>query len=241
MEEAVYDIVYQLEDRHWWFRGRRAAIRALLARARLDPPLRVLDAGCGTGRNLQEYARLGSATGVDPSSRAVEFCRRRGLGDVEMGSVEELPFADGSFDLICATDVLEHVDDDRRGLRELHRVAAPRAVLLVTVPAYAFLWSESDVALQHRRRYAQRELITKAEDAGWSPEVVSHFNTLLLPAIAAARKLRRGKRRHRTELEATPSGLDGPLSVPMRLEAKLIARGARLPAGLSIGAVCRRL
>ena len=241
MEEAVYEIVHQREDHHWWFRGRRAVIWALLARSRLDPPLRVLDAGCGTGRNLQEYARLGAVTGVDPSPRAVEFCRRRGLGEVRTGSVEELPFADDSFDLICATDVLEHVDDDRRGLSELHRVAASRAVLLLTVPAYACLWSESDVALQHRRRYARRELMAKAADAGWFPEVVSHFNTLLLPAIAATRKLRRGKSRHRTELEATPSGLDGPLSIPMRLEAKLIARGVRLPAGLSIGAVCRRL
>lgn len=241
MEEAVYQTMYRLEDRHWWFRGRRAVIEALLGRARLDSPLRVLDAGCGTGRNLQEYGRLGPATGVDPSPQAVEFCRRRGLGDVRTGSVEDLPFADASFDLICATDVLEHVDDDRGGLRELHRVAAAGAVLLVTVPAYPSLWSESDVALQHRRRYGRRELIAKAADAGWFPELVSHFNTLLLPAIAATRKLRRSKGADRPELEATPPVLDGPLSIPMRFEARLIARGVRLPAGVSIGAVCRRL
>jgi SAM-dependent methyltransferase len=240
MEREVYRQMYELEDRHWWFRGRRAVIRALAERALGGGPrggaVRVLDAGCGTGRNVADYAALGPATGADPSREAVEFCRERGLERVVQAGVEALPFDDASFDLVLATDVLEHVDDDAAALRELRRVAAPGGALVATVPAYRWLWSAQDVALHHRRRYARRELVERARAAGWEPHVATHFNTLLLPAVVAGRALRRGRP---GELEATPGWLDAPLSLPMRAEAKLIARGGRLPAGVSIGVAAR--
>jgi SAM-dependent methyltransferase len=229
-----------VEDRHWWFRGRRAVLWALLERAGVAAPRRALDAGCGTGRNLQDYARLGSASGVDPSASAVEFCHQRGLMDVREAGVESLPFDAGSFDLLLATDVLEHVDDDLAALRELRRVAEPGALLVVTVPAYMWLWTASDEALQHKRRYTRRELTARASQAGWEPLTATYFNSLLLPPIAVARKLR-GKvsDAQRPELELTPPLLDRLLVAPMRIEAVLIARGLRLPAGVSVAMVCR--
>src|SRR3954452_12461289 len=124
MEQEIYRLLYELEDRHWWFRGRWAVIEALLRAAPLPGSPRVLDAGCGTGRNLLRYSRLGTAEGMDPSADAVEFCRRRGL-EVEQGTLERLPFDDGRFDLVAATDVVEHVDDDGRALEALRRVSAP--------------------------------------------------------------------------------------------------------------------
>ena len=238
MQEGYYPLVRAAEERHWWFRGRRAVLQALLDRAGVAPPRRVLDAGCGTGRNLEDLRRLGEARGVDPSEDAVRFCRERGLEGVEQAGVEALPFADGTFDLVLAADVLEHTDDDGVALRELHRVAAPGALLVATVPAYAWLWSRSDEALEHRRRYTRARLAAAGEAAGWEPRLATYFNSLLLPPIALVRKLRGGS--DRPELEATPSWLDGALSLPMRLEAALIARGVRLPAGVSIGMVCQR-
>src|SRR3954467_2717778 len=111
MEEHVYRQLYELEDTHWWFRGRRAVIHALLGRAPLRDGPQILDAGCGTGRNISDYARLGETTGVDPSPDAVAFCHARGLQQGSRSGIEELPFEDGAFDLVAATDVLEHIPD----------------------------------------------------------------------------------------------------------------------------------
>lgn len=240
MEDHVYRSMYEQEERHWWFRGRRAVIAALLRRSGISPPLRVLDAGCGTGRNLEDYARLGPVTGIDPSETAVRFCRSRGVESVLRAEVEDLPFEDQSFDLLCATDVLEHVDDDRLALSELRRVAAPAAHLLITVPAYMWLWSDSDLALHHCRRYDRSELASRVVEAGWRPVLASYFNTLLLPPIAIARRLRPQAGRARSELTMTRPWLDRPLSVPMRVEAVAIGYGANLPFGVSLGMVCRR-
>ena len=153
MEDWRYAELYELEDQHWWFRSRRSVLWALLRRAGMPESPRILDAGCGTGRNLAEFAALGEAEGVDFSEEAVAFCHRRGLTGVRRALLEELPFEDARFDLLLATDVVEHVDDDRRVLTELRRVAAPGARLVLTVPAYTWLWSQHDVSMHHRRRY----------------------------------------------------------------------------------------
>ena len=133
MEEFVYQQLYELEDTHWWFRGRRAVLWALLRRAGVPNGPRLLDAGCGTGRNLLEFGSLGDARGVDSAPEAIEFCRRRGVQGASEERLEALSFDDGSFDLSLATDVLEHLEDDRAVMRELRRVAAPEAWLLATV------------------------------------------------------------------------------------------------------------
>jgi SAM-dependent methyltransferase len=241
LEEHIYEQLYALEDEHWWFRGRRAVMWALLGHAHAAASPRVLDAGCGTGRNLAEYGSAGRAEGVDPSASAVAFCHARGLQGVTQGEIEALPFDDGSFDLILATDVLEHVERDDAALAELRRVAAPGARLLVTVPAYRWLWSQHDDSHHHLRRYTAPVLAERARRAGWEPVRRTYFNTLLLPPIALVRLLarRRGHEGGRTDYELTRGAVHRALELPMRLEAGLIRRGLRLPAGVSIGMVCR--
>ena len=237
----MYRAMYELEDRHWWFKGRRAIIWALLERAGVRGPLRLLDAGCGTGRHLVEYGTLGEAHGIDPSPAAVEACRRRGLERVSEAPIERLPYEDSSFDLILATDVLEHLPDDAIALRELRRVAAPGATIVCTVPALMWLWSDEDTRLHHYRRYRRRELVARVGEAGWTPSSASYYNTLLLPAIAAAR-LRRSAvagTPARSEMERSSGRLMAGLVVPLRLEAALLARGLRLPIGVSVGLVAR--
>jgi SAM-dependent methyltransferase len=237
LEDHVYQQLYDMEDGHWWFRGRRAVLWALLHRAGLPERPRVLDAGCGTGRNLAEFGRLGTARGVDPSPQAIAFCRRRGLGDVAEAGLEALPFADGAFDLILATDVLEHVERDDVAASELRRVAAPGALLVVTVPAYRWLWSHHDDSHHHLRRYSAPRLRARLAAAGWRAELLTYFNALLLPPIAVVRLTAR--RRRRSDYELTEGPLNRVLELPMRAEAALIERGWRFPAGVSIGAVCR--
>lgn len=240
MEQHAYREQFELEDTHWWFEGRRAVIRALLARVGLTPGLRVLDAGCGTGRNMLEFAALGTVEGVDASPDAIEFCRRRGVPAVRQSEIESLPFDAGSFDLILATDVIEHLRDDRAALNELRRVAASGGRLLATVPAYQWLWSRHDVAHHHFRRYTLRGLRERLAATGWTPIAWSYFNTALLPAIAAVRLLGRLQANgdgERPDLKLTPPMLNRLLEQPMRIEASLIERGAHLPAGVSIGLV----
>lgn len=239
MEEDVYRVMFDVEERHWWFRGRRAVIDALLDRVdgRTAP---VLDVGCGAGRNLQLYARLGSAHGVDPSSRAVEFCRLRGLENVTVGTADALPFEPEQFGLVAATDVLEHVPEPGAALAEMARVAAPGATLLLTVPAYGWLWSDEDERLGHYRRYTLAKLRAEAAAAGWEPAAGTYFNTLMLAPIALARRLARQRRGNTSELERTPRWADGLLSLPMRAEARWIRSGMNLTAGVSIGLVCQR-
>lgn len=237
MRAEAYAEMAALEERHWWFRGRRLVIAALLERAGVRSPVRTLDAGCGTGGNLRAFAHLGPAEGIDDAAEAVAVCHERGLTQVVRGTLDALPYEDASFGLLLATDVLEHLDDDVAALRELRRVAAPGAVLVVTVPAHPWLWSAHDEALHHRRRYRRRELLGRAGATGWRPEVVTGFNALLLPAVALSRVARRGG--DGTDHDATPPSLDRVLLQPMRLEGKLVARGVDLPTGVSLGLALR--
>jgi SAM-dependent methyltransferase len=239
LDEWRYRELYEMEDRHWWFRGRRAVIWSLMRRAGLPPAPRILDAGCGTGRNLVEFGRLGEAEGVDASEDAVAFCRRRGLDGVRRALLDELPYDDGRFGLILATDVIEHLDDDRRALAELRRVAGTGARLVLTVPAYSWLWSEHDVSMHHRRRYTLGRLQRRVGEAGWRPLVRSYFFSVLLPAVAVVRTVRRlAPGRRRSDLTLAPAALGRALELPVLAEAKLIERGVRLPAGVSVGMVC---
>jgi SAM-dependent methyltransferase len=240
MEEDAYREMYALEDVHWWFRGRRDVIRALLQRTELPAQLRLLDAGCGTGRNLVEFGSLGAAAGVDPSADAVAFCLDRGLADVRQAGIEALPFGPDEFELLLACDVLEHVEDDRGALVELRRVASAGGLLLITVPAYQWLWTEHDVQLHHVRRYTLRTLRSRVRDTGWDVVHATYFNSIALPLVAGARLAERRSSRHgHTDLDRTPEVLNGVLALPMKFEAWMIRHGARLPAGVSIGMLCR--
>lgn len=240
MEQAAYAEHYEQEDRHWWFRGKRAVIWALVHQAHLPDKPRVLDAGCGTGRNLVEFGILGDAAGVDPSADAVAFCHRRGLDDVRLGGLEALPFEDGEFDLLLASDVLEHVEDDRGALRELRRVAAPGASLVITAPAYQWMWSEHDDELHHLRRYTMRRLRQRVVAAGFRPVRSTYFNSILLPVVAAARLVSRLlPRRGRSDIGRTPAVLNSALERPLQLEAAVIGRGWRMPAGVSVAMLCQ--
>ncbi|MFP5389260.1 MAG: class I SAM-dependent methyltransferase [Thermoleophilia bacterium] len=212
-----------------------------MASAGLPPQPRILDAGCGTGGNLQRFADLGDAVGVDPSADAVRFCKERGLGSVQQAGLESLPFDDGEFDLVAATDVIEHIAAEQQALRELWRVTAAGGAMLLTVPAYAWLWSEEDESLHHQRRYTRAGLRRAVESCGWKTQTATYFNSILLPPIALAKRLPRRSNGSKADLERTPATLNAPLSLPMRFEARLIRAGIRLPAGVSIGIVCRKV
>jgi SAM-dependent methyltransferase len=234
---------HRAEDRHWWYRGRRSVLAGVIAGLRLPARAHILDAGCGSGRNMIELARHGTVTGVELSDTSVALARGRDAGEVIEGSVLDMTFAADSFDLAVSLDVIEHLDDDLAALRELRRVVAPGGALLVTVPAYQWLWSGHDEINHHHRRYTRRSLQRVAEQAGWEQARTTYFNSLLLPAAIVLRVLDRVSRAKTTEssldLWVPPEPLNWLLERPLVLEAALIARGGRIPAGLSLLAVFR--
>src|SRR5256714_9547274 len=172
---------HRAEDRHWWYRGRRQVLERVIAGLRLPGRARILDAGCGSGRNMVELGRHGDVTGVELSPTSVGLARERNAGEVIAGSVLDMPLESDSFDLAVCLDVIEHLADDVGALRELRRVVVPGGSLLVTVPAYQWLWSGHDEVNHHHRRYSRRSLERAAAEAGWEKVRTTHFNSLLLP------------------------------------------------------------
>jgi len=244
VDDALERWTFEAEERHWWYRGRRRVLAAVLDRLTLPADVHILDAGCGSGRNMVDLARRGTVAGVELASSSLEVARARGVGEVRPGSLEEpLPFAAAAFDLAVALDVLEHLRDDGPAWRELARVVAPGGRLVVTVPQYAWLWGEHDVVSHHYRRYTRALLVARAAQAGWSAERLTAFNTALLPAIAAARFVQRLRRSAQPadDLARTPSGaVNEVLERVLAAEAAWIRRGRDLPAGVSLLAVLRR-
>ncbi len=233
---------HQAEDRHWWYRGRRTVLDGVIDSLGLPSGARILDAGCGSGRNMVELTRHGTVTGIELSGPSVELARGRNAGEVIAGSVLEMPFPDGSFDFAVSLDVIEHLEDDLAALTELRRTIAPGGALLVTVPAYQWLWSGHDEINHHHRRYSRRGLQRVAEAAGWRQERTTYFNSLLLPAAIVLRLLDRLSRKpteSSLDLWVPPEPLNWVLERPLTIEAALIKRGGRIPAGLSLLAVFR--
>jgi SAM-dependent methyltransferase len=233
---------HRAEDRHWWYRGRRSVLERVVADLRLPADARILDAGCGSGRNMVDFARHGAVTGIELSETSVCLARARGAGEVVEGSVLEMPFDDGGFELAASLDVIEHLEDDLGALRELRRVVAPGGALLVTVPAYQWLWSGHDEINHHHRRYTRRSLQRIGEQAGWQQVRTTYFNSLLLPAAILLRVLDRFSRKtteSSLDLWVPPAPLNWLLERPLALEAAMIGRGGRIPAGLSLLAVFR--
>ncbi len=233
----------ELDERHWWYRGRRRIIGAELDRVELPADAVVLDAGCGSGRTLEDLAAYGEVHGLELDPGAAALARSRGRGEVQIGRLEALPWDEATFDLITCLDVIEHTPDDRVTLRELRRVCKPGGWLLVTVPAYQALWSRHDDANHHYRRYSRVGLRLAALATGWRVERVTSFNTLLLAPAAAVRLAQRRFRRnaeYKPDLRIGPDWLNGALEQPLALEARWLSRGGTLPAGLSLLAMMRK-
>jgi SAM-dependent methyltransferase len=171
----------RLEGEHWWLRGRRAVYLGLLEHSLAGRrPARALDLGCGPGGFLPGLERLcGAVIAADSdfeSLRSVDARRR------VLTVAESLPFAAESLDLVCAFDVIEHVDD-LCALREIQRVLMPGGTLALSVPAYPWLYSNNDRVVMHRRRYTRKSLAAALEQSGFELVRNTHSNVLLAPLI----------------------------------------------------------
>ena len=243
MQSHHYPILYEVEESHWWYLGRRRIIECLVEQICSDidgANPRILDVGCGTGANLKMLARYGQAEGVDISQQAVAFCRERGLDSVKLGAVEQLPYENESFDLVTALDVIEHLDNDVAGLREIRRVLRPGGFALVFVPAFMFLWGVQDEVSNHRRRYTMTSLLKAVNTAGFSVQWASYANaSFFLPVLAVRTIMRWLGIRAETEYGINIPLMNRPFSKLFAAERFILKRG-KLPFGVSAVCVVKR-
>ncbi|HEX9722170.1 MAG TPA: class I SAM-dependent methyltransferase [Candidatus Paceibacterota bacterium] len=242
-ENSIHDL-YKHETSYWWHKGRRVVIDSMLKRF-LEPrsALRILDVGCGTGMNLELLSKFGQVHGVDASPIAVHYCLQRGFSDVYEGRAEDLKFADESFDMVVAIELLEHVQEDVDTLREFARVLRPGGLLFLTVPAYQFLWTEHDEVLDHVRRYTLGELKKKLQEAGFRVEKGTYMVTFTSP-LFVYRLFRHlfGKKNEtpKTSYVPVPSFLNAIFVASFFLEATIV-KYVSLPFGISVLCVARKV
>ena len=236
MDIAAYTVEAESEETHWWFVGRRKLFGDELKRAGVSPDARVLDVGTGTGSNLRMLRDLGftRVTGLDASDEAIRFCASKGFGFVRRGDICAMPFAEESFDLILATDVIEHVDDDGQAVAEIARVLAPNGRVLLTVPAFQSLWGLQDRQAFHKRRYRLRPLVQLLRSRGMRVERSFYFNYLLfIPIWLARRAIDLFGLKLDSENEISTPLLNRLLSLVFALDVST-ARFLRVPFGVSI-------
>ena len=241
MRQSVH-AEYRSEREHWWIRARRALFARVLDDVVGLPPggaARILDIGPGSGVNMPVLLPRGRVTVLDLDTGSLQACRARGAGAVLRADAVRPPLAPASFDLVCALDVLEHLPADAEALRAWRDLLAPTGCLLLSVPAFGFLWGRQDVLSHHVRRYRRGELRTKLAAAGLHVRRATYFNTLLFPPIAAARLLMRPflsalVARGKSDLAApAPFGLDALFYRTFAAEAGWLVR-RDLPLGVSI-------
>jgi SAM-dependent methyltransferase len=237
MEINEYQTMYLVEDNYWWYVGLRKLIFDCIAGMNDNLKIKILDAGCGTGRILENLANF-KAFGIDLSEEALKFCKLRNLNDLSRASICDLPFHANSFDVVISLDVISHVDVsyDNKILREIHRVINPGGVLLLNLPAYDFLKSTHDRAVHIKHRYLLSEIKKKVEDAGYVIETISYRNSFLLPIAFLVRIIKKisGRQDVKSDLKPLPEFLNRLLTKIIFLENCLIMRGMRFPFGLSI-------
>lgn len=241
MDRSLYDEHAALERDQWWFVSRRAIIAEVLrSHLGVQPDRRILDVGCGSGGMLPMLTEFGTVDGIEPDAASVEHGQATFPGvTIRQGQVpDDLP-ADHSYDLVTAFDVIEHIADDLGAVAAMRAALRPDGTVVVTVPALPWLWSEHDELNGHHRRYTADTLRDVLTRGGLEVRHLSHYNTALLPAVAAARlvqRVRPGTHDASSDLTMPRPAVNGILRRIMSSEARRVATQG-LPIGVSLIAV----
>lgn len=249
MMADLYQQMAKVEDTHWWFRGRRTIVTDIIRRMDLPEGATILDAGSGTGGNLEMLSKFGHVFAMEMDGEARRLADARGIVTVEPGEMpDNIPFGQMRFDLIVMFDVLEHIEQDFNSLAALHGRLAEGGRLLLTVPAFELLWSMHDTMHHHKRRYGVHPLTRLLERAGYRVTFASYINFWLFPFIAALRILDRisggriiGKKvDSNAELSIPPKAINATLEKLFASESGIIRRFG-LPFGVSIVALAEKI
>jgi len=237
MDHQEFERNYRIETKYWWNVGRFHIIETFTKRyIRPKEGHRMVDLGSGTGATTLWLQKFGPIKAVDESPLALSYCRRRGLKDLTRSDLERIKLPSGSFNAAFALDILEHIRDDRKALREIHRILKPGGKLLITAPAYQWLFSEHDEVCHHYRRYTLSGMTTKVEQAGFKVLRKSYCIMFLFFPLAALlhfRSLFKRDKKIMTSVVPLPSWLNLLLIGLLYLE-NLLLRFLDLPFGVSV-------
>lgn len=243
MNLEEYEVMYRQERDYWWFLSRSELLHFYMQHlVPLPKDAKILDLGCGTGANLEILSQYGQGIGADFSETALAFCRKRALPRLVQGDGMALPIATDSLDLIAAMDSLEHIPRDNAALAEMFRILKPGGTLLVTVPAFGFLWSEHDEALQHLRRYTAAELADKLRLAGFKLGKTTYVMFFLFFPVLVIRflqNLTKAGTHPKTAISHIPGPIASLLMLLNRIEMTLL-HWMNLPFGVTVVALATK-
>jgi len=235
MEAKEYILMYEREENYWWFLVKRLFIENWLKKLKLKKESKILDVGCGTGRNLLLLSSWGKVWGIDISSLALRFCRKRGFKNLVKASANKIPFQKNTFNLLTLFDVLYHkkIKNDTLVLKEAYRVLKRKGYLLITDCAYNFLFGPHDIAVQARQRYNLEELEAKIRKAGFEVLRSSYIFFLPFPLFLVERLVAKFFTKKKTEFKQLPFMLNNFLILLGKIENWLL-RFVNFPWGSSI-------
>jgi SAM-dependent methyltransferase len=245
VDQFIYDVRWQDDDVEWRARARRQAVMAMWRRysnRESNGRTRILDIGCGTGAGLEEFRAFGTVTGIDFSETAIHYCRRRHCTQTAVADASLLPFESSHFDLVSMIEVLEHVEDDTATLAETARVLVPGGLIVLTVPAYQWLWTVRDERLQHKRRYTRARIIDQVVAAGLTVLWDTYIDSFLLAPLALMVGYSRLSRqdRHMNVYSVRHRGLLNRFLLGVCTSERMLYARLPLPCGVSVLCVAQR-
>ena len=240
MQKYLYKDLYNLEETHWWHISKRRAVQNLIRKYNLSLNPKILDIGCGTGKNMEGLLKYGVVWGLDNSSDAIRFCKMRGLKNLKLGSAEKTNLKDESFNIITLLDVLEHTDDNKT-LKEMHRILKREGLLIITAPAYLWLWSDWDRVLHHKKRYTLNTLNEILATNNFSPVKMTYLYSFLVLPVLIIRKIKQkfSKDFYQSDFKLSTPLLNFLLNNLSRLEF-FLAENFFIPFGTSILVVAKK-
>jgi len=242
MDRQIYHQMAAVEDTHWWFVARRTIIKTILSTCVVLPEkAQILEAGCGTGGNLSMLTDFGEVSAFEPDTEARKFAGLKGNHNIQAGYLpDKIPFGMGRFDLVTAFDVLEHLEDDKTCLLALGDHVRPGGWMVLTVPAFQFLWSKHDELHHHKKRYSKRKLLNVTQAAGFLPHFMSFFNTFLFPVAFVSRLAKKILNTQNTQEDKVPPAIINNILLRVFCMERFFIEHIPFPFGLSLIMVAQK-
>jgi SAM-dependent methyltransferase len=242
MEAEAYENMANVQSQHWWYVGRRKVIEKLFGFTHINGDASILEVGCGPGGNLKLLSCFGRVSAMEVDSYAAEIARSKNIAEVKEGALPDaIPFQQDSFDIVCLFDVVEHIERDKEALISIKPYLKGDGKILITVPAYQWMFGSHDRYNHHYRRYGSKSLKKLLNETGYIVEYNTYFNTLLFPLAVFVRLL------ERLRGKGVVAGQEVPVSPVNNMLAKIFsfeAKGLnyfRFPFGLSIAVIAKKI
>jgi SAM-dependent methyltransferase len=241
MEKEVYTTTYENEKSYFWYQARADIVENIFARVAESKTVEILNLGCGTGLTSERFSRFGFMVSADMSGDALAFCARNSLDNMTRADAIVLPFKDQCFDCCLALDVIEHIPNDQQALSEINRVLKPGGFLLMTVPAFQWMWSKI-YDFDHARRYTKPQISSLLENGGFNPIIFTYYNFFLFPVALLQRYYERitgTEKRPGDFIPHLPPAINKMFYTIFKSEKNLLGR-VNFPFGLSILALAQK-